>query len=73
MAGGVCKDPAEKWAKVKPGPLQPVGSLGGQGVQETSGQPHLGSLETETLTLRGSPGHMARPAAAKPGPISEGT
>lgn len=71
---GICKDPAEKWAKVNPGPLWPVGSLGaGWGVQETSGQPHLDSPETETLTCHGSPGHVARPIDAKPGPVSEGT
>ena len=73
VAGGVCRDPAKKWAKVKPGPLWPVSLLGGWGVQETSGQPHLHSPETETLTPQGSPGHVARPVAARSGPVSEGT
>ena len=73
MAGGVFKDPAEKWAKVKPDPLWPVTLLGGWGVQEMSGQPHLRSPETETLTPRVSPGHVARSVAAKSGPVSEGT
>ena len=73
VAGGVFKDPAEKWAKVKPDPLWPVTLLGGWGVQEMSGQPHLRSPETETLTPRVSPGHVARSVAAKSGPVSEGT
>ena len=55
VAGGVCKDPAEKWAKVKPGPLWPVSLLGGWGASRRRvASPTCTPLRQRPSRLRGA-------------------